>query len=268
MLLVITFIDIDHQIIPDILSVTGIPLFFLLGFLVPFITWKDALIGILAGGGLLYAVAFGYQMLTGRDGMGGGDIKLLAMIGAMIGWQGILFTVFVSSLSGTVIGLLLALPAGRSMKSRLPFGPFLAAGAIAYLFCGPALIRWYIGFCQHHRLKGQAGGYEDVCHYFRYSRQSGCVRGRAARYRNPVDHRDFQLWATTSATGRNPKPLFNAWRPSTFHRYWATTNWRSPTPLNWTGSTRWPANPCAKPVAMLSEGSIDLIQHFPYCPRS
>jgi leader peptidase (prepilin peptidase)/N-methyltransferase len=145
-LLVITFIDIDHQIIPDILSVTGIPLFFLLGFLVPFITWKDALIGILAGGGLLYAVAFGYQLLTGRDGMGGGDIKLLAMIGAMIGWQGILFTVFISSLSGTVIGLLLALPAGRSMKSRLPFGPFLAAGAIAYLFCGPALIRWYISF--------------------------------------------------------------------------------------------------------------------------
>ncbi|MBC2737673.1 MAG: prepilin peptidase [Desulfobacteraceae bacterium] len=145
-LLVITFIDIDHQIIPDILSLTGIPLFFLLGFLVPFITWKDALIGILAGGGLLYAVAFGYQLLTGRDGMGGGDIKLLAMIGAMIGWQGILFTVFVSSLSGTVIGLLLALPAGRSMKSRLPFGPFLAAGAIAYLFCGPALIRWYIWF--------------------------------------------------------------------------------------------------------------------------
>jgi len=145
-LLVITFIDIDHQIIPDILSVTGIPLFFLLGFLVPFITWKDALIGILAGGGLLYAVAFGYQLLTGRDGMGGGDIKLLAMIGAMIGWQGILFTVFVSSLSGTIVGLLLALPSGRSMKSRLPFGPFLAAGAIAYLFCGPALIRWYIGF--------------------------------------------------------------------------------------------------------------------------
>jgi leader peptidase (prepilin peptidase)/N-methyltransferase len=145
-LLVITFIDIDHQIIPDILSVSGIPLFFLLGFLIPFITWKDALIGILAGGGLLYAVAFGYQLLTGRDGMGGGDIKLLAMIGAMIGWQGILFTVFVSSLSGTVIGLLLALPAGRSMKSRLPFGPFLAAGAIAYLFCGPELIRWYIGF--------------------------------------------------------------------------------------------------------------------------
>jgi leader peptidase (prepilin peptidase)/N-methyltransferase len=144
-LLVITFIDIDHQIIPDRLSLPGIPLFFLLGFLVPFITWQDALIGILAGGGLLYGVALGYQLLTGRDGMGGGDIKLLAMIGAMIGWQGILFTIFCASLSGTLVGLALALPSGRSMKSRLPFGPFLAAGAIAYVFFGTPLIHWYLG---------------------------------------------------------------------------------------------------------------------------
>ena len=144
-LLVITFIDIDHQIIPDRLSLTGIPLFFLLGFWVPFISWQDALIGILAGGGILYAVALVYQLLTGRDGMGGGDIKLLAMIGALIGWQGILFTIFFSSLSGTLVGLTLALPAGRSMKSRLPFGPFLAAGAMAYIFFGTELIQWYIG---------------------------------------------------------------------------------------------------------------------------
>jgi len=73
---------------------------------------------------------------------------LLAMIGAMIGWQGILFTIFISSLSGTLIGLLLTLPAGRSMKSRLPFGPFLAAGAIAYIFFGPQLIHWYLGFAR------------------------------------------------------------------------------------------------------------------------
>ena len=130
-LLVITYIDIDHQIIPAILSLSG-----------------DALIGILAGGGTLYVVAVGYQLLTKRDGMGGGDIKLLAMIGALIGWQGILFTIFVSSLSGTLVGLLLTLPAGRSMKSRLPFGPFLAAGAIAYVFFGPQLIHWYLGFAR------------------------------------------------------------------------------------------------------------------------
>ena len=70
------------------------------------------------------------------------------MIGAMIGWQGILFTIFFSSLSGTVVGLLLTLPAGGSMKSRLPFGPFLAAGAIAYVFFGPELIYWYLTFAR------------------------------------------------------------------------------------------------------------------------
>ena len=144
-LLVITFIDIDHQIIPDRLSLPGIPLFFALAFLVPHVSWQESLIGILAGGGILYAVALGYQLVTGRDGMGGGDIKLLAMIGALIGWQGILFTIFFSSLSGTLVGLLLALATGGSMKSRLPFGPFLAAGAIAYIFFGPELIHWYLG---------------------------------------------------------------------------------------------------------------------------
>lgn len=148
MLIVITFIDIDHQIIPDSLSLPGIPLFFLLGFLLPFVTWQAALIGILAGGGILYAVALGYQLITGRDGMGGGDIKLLAMIGALIGWQGIFFTIFFSSLSGTLVGLLLALSAGGSLKNRLPFGPFLAAGAIAYVFWGPELIHWYLGFAR------------------------------------------------------------------------------------------------------------------------
>jgi leader peptidase (prepilin peptidase)/N-methyltransferase len=145
LLLVITFIDIDHQIIPDRLSLPGIPLFFGLGFLLPFITWQDALIGILVGGGILYAVAVGYQLATGRDGMGGGDIKLLAMIGALIGWQGIFFTIFFSSLAGAMVGLALALPAGGSLRRRLPFGPFLAAGAIGYVFYGPELIQWYLG---------------------------------------------------------------------------------------------------------------------------
>lgn len=148
LLLVITFIDIDHQIIPDRLSLPGIPLFFGLAFGIPQVTWQASLLGILAGGGILYLVAVGYQLATGRDGMGGGDIKLLAMIGALIGWQGILFTIFFSSLSGTLVGLGLALPTGGSLKRRLPFGPFLAAGAIAYVFFGPELIQWYLGFAR------------------------------------------------------------------------------------------------------------------------
>nr|WP_246804779.1 A24 family peptidase [Desulfosarcina cetonica] len=90
--------------------------------------------GIVAGGGILFAVAWIYHRITGREGMGGGDIKLLAMIGAMIGWQGILFTIFAASALGTIVGLLAMLKSGKGMQLAIPFGPFLAGGAMIYLF--------------------------------------------------------------------------------------------------------------------------------------
>ncbi len=142
-LLVITFIDIDHQIIPDIITLPGIPLFFIAGFALPRLTYIDSIIGIFAGGGSLFLVAWVYQLLTKKEGMGGGDIKLLAMIGALIGWQGVLFTIFVASAVGTVSGILVMLKARKSMKLAIPFGPFLAIGGIAYIFIGPQLINWY-----------------------------------------------------------------------------------------------------------------------------
>jgi leader peptidase (prepilin peptidase)/N-methyltransferase len=143
-LLVITFIDIDHRIIPDIISLPGIPLGFLSSFVLPQLKWSDSLIGIAAGGGTLLAVAWGYQLITGKDGMGGGDIKLLAMIGAFLGWQGVLFTIMASSLIGTAVGIVAMLRAGKDMKMAMPFGPFLAMGAIIYLFWGPRLVEWYL----------------------------------------------------------------------------------------------------------------------------
>ncbi len=142
-LLVITFIDIDHQIIPDIITLPGIPLFFIAGFALPRLTYIDSIIGIFAGGGSLFLVAWVYQLLTKKEGMGGGDIKLLAMIGALIGWQGVLFTIFVASAVGTISGILVMLKARKSMKLAIPFGPFLAIGGIAYIFIGPQLINWY-----------------------------------------------------------------------------------------------------------------------------
>jgi leader peptidase (prepilin peptidase)/N-methyltransferase len=140
---VITFIDIDHRIIPDIISLPGIPLGFLASLILPQLKWSDSLIGIGAGGGILLAIAWGYQLFTGKDGMGGGDIKLLAMIGAFLGWKGVLFTVMASSLIGTAVGIVLMLRAGKGMKMALPFGPFLAIGAIVYLFFGTQLIDLY-----------------------------------------------------------------------------------------------------------------------------
>lgn len=143
-LLVITFIDLDHRIIPDAISLPGIGFFFLTSFVVPSITWKSSIVGILAGGGILLVVAWGYQLFTGREGMGGGDIKLLGMIGAMLGWQGVAFTLFSASVLGTTIGLLVMIRSGRDMRLAIPFGPFLAAGATIYLFFGEALIDGYI----------------------------------------------------------------------------------------------------------------------------
>jgi leader peptidase (prepilin peptidase)/N-methyltransferase len=141
----ITFIDIDHRIIPDRISLPGILLCFLAALALPNMGWKAALLGILVGGGTLFVVAWGYSLLTGKEGMGGGDIKLLAMIGALLGWQGVVFTIFSASLLGTVVGLGLMVRTRSDMKLAVPFGPFLAAGALAYIFVGPELVAWYFG---------------------------------------------------------------------------------------------------------------------------
>jgi leader peptidase (prepilin peptidase)/N-methyltransferase len=145
-LLTITFIDVDHQIIPDVISLPGIPLGVAASFFMPSITWMDSLIGLLVGGGSLYAVAWGYALITGKEGMGGGDIKLLAMIGAFLGWKGVLVTIFMGSAIGTLAGLAAMLAEKKDMKMRIPFGPFLAMGAIISIFFGNALIVWYWNF--------------------------------------------------------------------------------------------------------------------------
>jgi leader peptidase (prepilin peptidase)/N-methyltransferase len=143
-LLVITFIDLDHRIIPDVISLPGILVGFGASFGLLAISPLESLIGILSGGGSLFLVAWGYQLIARREGMGGGDIKLLAMIGAFIGWKGVLFTIFVSSLTGTLAGLALILLKGGNMKLAVPFGPFLALGAVVYVFAGPELIAGYV----------------------------------------------------------------------------------------------------------------------------
>ena len=143
-LLVITFIDIDHRIIPDVISLPGIPLGVAASFFMPSLSWADSLIGVLAGGGSLYAVAWGYVRITGKEGMGGGDIKLLAMIGAFIGWKGVLLTIFMGSAIGTLVGLAAMLAEKKNMKMRIPFGPFLALGAVISIFFGQELIGWYL----------------------------------------------------------------------------------------------------------------------------
>lgn len=143
-LIVITFIDLQHQIIPDVISLPGIPLCFLCTFIVPWANPRGSLIGILVGGGVLYVFAAGYHLITKKEGMGGGDIKLLAMIGAFLGWQGALAALILGAFLGSIIGIILIMLKGKDLKYAVPFGPFLSAGAFCTLLYGEKLIRFYL----------------------------------------------------------------------------------------------------------------------------
>lgn len=142
-LLVITFIDIDHEIIPDIITLPGIPIGLAASFVLPAMTFKSSLLGLLVGGGSLLLVAWTYSLITRKEGMGGGDIKLLGMIGTFIGWKGVIFTIFAASLAGTFVGMIVMLLKGKNLKFAIPFGPFLSIGAMSYVFFGEKVLLWY-----------------------------------------------------------------------------------------------------------------------------
>lgn len=152
-LVVVTFIDLDHQIIPDRITLPGVAVGLAASFLPWFlptpwlgsypVTPGGSLGGLLLGGVGLFSIAYGYFLLTGREGMGMGDVKYLAMIGAFLGWKGVLSTLFLASLFGTVIGTPLVLLRGGGRHTALPFGPFLSLGALAALFHQDALIAAY-----------------------------------------------------------------------------------------------------------------------------
>ena len=140
-LLVIIFIDIRHQIIPDVISLPGVLIGFAGSFINPLVNWQQSALGILIGGGVLYGIAMGYYLLTKRDGMGGGDIKLLAMIGAFLGWQSLLFVIFASSLLGSIVGLVAMVKQRKGGRTRIPFGPFLSIAALCWLFFQPYILK-------------------------------------------------------------------------------------------------------------------------------
>ena len=148
-LIAVIFIDLQHQIIPDVISLPGIVIGFALSFVNPFVTWQDAGLGILVGGGSFYLVALGYYLLTKREGMGGGDIKLLAMIGAFLGWQSLPFVVFGSSVLGVVAGVWAMIEQRKGGKTVIPYGPFLAIAALLYLFFRREILFLFIRYVLH-----------------------------------------------------------------------------------------------------------------------
>ena len=152
-LVVISFIDLEVRIVPDVISLPGIVVGLVFSLIARYLIHDpsdlvpsplSALLGILIGGGFLLALAWAYEAFTGVEGMGGGDIKLLAMIGAFLGWPSIPVTLFLSSLGGSIIGITAMLVKGVGRKYALPFAPFLCLGALLYLFFGRELIDFYI----------------------------------------------------------------------------------------------------------------------------
>ena len=144
-LVAITWIDLDHQIIPDVLSLPGIVLGLLLSLAPDGIGWKDAVIGTVVGGGLFVLIIVGSALVIGQPGMGVGDVKLGAMIGAFLGWKLVLLSILLSVLIGGPLAAALLATGRKGRKDPVPFGPFLALGGMISLFWGDALLAWYFG---------------------------------------------------------------------------------------------------------------------------
>lgn len=151
-MILITFIDLEFQIIPDVITLPGIILGVISASLLlpdPFqninsnltlVGFTNSLIGLFLGGGLFYIIA-----VVSRGGMGGGDIKMMAMVGAFMGWKAVLMVTFIGSLLGSIVGIFLMFIKGKDRKTKVPFGPFLAFGSIITLFFGGTILRWYLG---------------------------------------------------------------------------------------------------------------------------
>ena len=144
-MVVLFAIDLRHHLLPNVITVPGIVVGFVLSLVLP-PGWKASLIGLIAGGGVLFAIAEGYYRLRGIEGLGMGDVKMLAMIGAFLGWKLMLVTLVLASFAGSVIGVgVIALGRG-GMKAALPFGTFLAVGALTAAVVGDPIVEWYVGF--------------------------------------------------------------------------------------------------------------------------
>lgn len=138
-------IDLEHQILPNSITLPGIVVGLMFSAIAP-PGWQNALLGALLGAGVLYGIAAAYFAVRREEGLGMGDVKMLAMIGAFLGWKAVLVTLVLSSFSGAAIGMALIAAQRGGMKLALPFGTFLAVGALAAMLAGDPLIAWYAGF--------------------------------------------------------------------------------------------------------------------------
>jgi len=145
MLIVLFFIDLRHRILPNVITVGGT----IVGFILSFVTppgWESSLIGLVIGGLIPLALAEAYLRVRKVEGLGMGDVKMLALIGAFLGWKLVLLTLALGSFLGSFVGLGLIAARRGNMKLALPFGTFLAIAAMISAAVGDSLIAWYMGF--------------------------------------------------------------------------------------------------------------------------
>jgi leader peptidase (prepilin peptidase)/N-methyltransferase len=141
-MVVLFVIDLDHRILPDVITLPGIILGLLFSLFLP-PGWLDSLIGLALGGGVLWLLGEVYFRLRHEEGMGFGDVKMLAMIGAFLGWKLMLLTLVLSSFIGSIVGVaMIVLRRGDA----LPFGTFLAVGALVAAVAGERIVNWYASF--------------------------------------------------------------------------------------------------------------------------
>jgi leader peptidase (prepilin peptidase) / N-methyltransferase len=143
-MVVLFAIDLEHHLLPNVITLPGIAVGLIASTVLP-PGIVDALIGVLIGGGVLWLIGEAYFRYSGHEGMGGGDVKMLAMIGAFLGWKLVLVTLVLSSVLGSVIGLIVIAARKGGLKYALPYGTFLALGALVASLAGEAIVNWYVG---------------------------------------------------------------------------------------------------------------------------
>jgi len=145
-LIIIAFIDLNEQIVPDVISLPGIVIGSIISSFVTYISFINSALGILAGGGIILTIGLAGSVIFKKEAMGGGDVKLVAMIGAFLGWRYIIISLFLGFFLGALAGIILILSKIKSREDVIPFGPFIVLGSLITLLWGEKIISWYIGF--------------------------------------------------------------------------------------------------------------------------
>ncbi|MCJ7656251.1 MAG: prepilin peptidase [Candidatus Atribacteria bacterium] len=145
-LIIIAFVDLNEQIVPDVISLPGTVIGFILSFFVPYISFINSALGVVAGGGIILVIGSAGSIIFKKEAMGGGDVKLAAMIGAFLGLRYIVISLFLGFFLGALAGIFLIMSKIKSRKDVVPFGPFIVLGSFITLLWGDKIISWYLGF--------------------------------------------------------------------------------------------------------------------------